>query len=205
MPKGSACRANSDIIYNLNGQYTTFISDIGLDAEVGNSGAADFQVYGDGNLLYDSGPLTGGGTPGHIVVNVAGVNSLDSARDRRRLRRPERRRRLGRRRLINGAPAAPSNLVGTIASGSQINLTWTDNSSTKMPSRFSARIRTPARSISSATVPRECHQLHRCGPAERAELFVSGAGDQHRRRFAGLEPGDDFDPVGAGRSGQSAS
>ena len=29
---------------------------------------------------------------------------------------------------LPGAPAAPSNLVGTIASGSQINLTWTDNS-----------------------------------------------------------------------------
>jgi fibronectin type 3 domain-containing protein len=126
--KGLGVRANSDVVYALNGQYTNFISDLGIDAEVGNSGAADFQVYGDGHLLYDSGTLTGGGTIGHIAVNVANVNSLDLRVTDGASGAASDHADWAGARLVNGLPAAPSNLTAQIASGSQVNLTWTDNS-----------------------------------------------------------------------------
>jgi fibronectin type 3 domain-containing protein len=126
--KGLGVRANSDVVYALNGQYTTFISDIGIDAEVGNSGTADFQVYGDGVLLYDSGMLAGGGTIDHIVINVANVNSLDLRVTDGASGGANDHADWAGARLVNGLPAAPSNLTAQIASGSQVNLAWSDNS-----------------------------------------------------------------------------
>jgi fibronectin type 3 domain-containing protein len=130
--KGLGVRANSDIIYAINGQYSTFVSDIGIDAEVGATGTARFQVFGDGNLLYDTnnygGNLTGGGTIGHIVVNVAGVNSLDLRVTDGASGGANDHADWAAARFIAGLPAAPSNLSGAVASGSQINLSWTDNS-----------------------------------------------------------------------------
>src|SRR5260221_7861643 len=75
--KGLGVRANSDVIYNLAGQFTSFISDLGIDDEVGASGAAEFQIFADGTKIYDSGStlLVGGGVVDHIVVNVTGVAS----------------------------------------------------------------------------------------------------------------------------------
>ena len=126
--KGIGVRANSDITYDLADNYTTFVSDIGIDSEVGSTGTADFQVYGDGILLYDSGNLTGGGTIGHIVVNVAGVNSLELRVTDGASGAANDHADWAAARLINGIPAAPTNLAAQVAAGTQINLTWTDNS-----------------------------------------------------------------------------
>ncbi len=130
--KGIGVRANSDVFYAINGQYSTLVSDIGIDAEVGSTGTARFQVIGDGNVLYDSnnygGNLTGGGTIGHIVVNVAGINSLDLRVTDGATGGSNDHADWAGARFIAGLPSAPSNLSGTVASGSQINLTWTDNS-----------------------------------------------------------------------------
>src|SRR5262249_47507514 len=52
---GIGVHATSDITFNLNGQYSTFFSDVGIDDEVGNNGSVDFQVYVDGVLKFDSG------------------------------------------------------------------------------------------------------------------------------------------------------
>src|SRR4029077_8850122 len=53
--RGLGVHANSDIRYNLNGAYQTFISDIGIDNETGGKGSVIFQIYLDGVLKYDSG------------------------------------------------------------------------------------------------------------------------------------------------------
>jgi hypothetical protein len=49
--KGLGVHASSDVRYDLNGAYSTFISDVGVDDEVGSRGSVVFQVYADGALL----------------------------------------------------------------------------------------------------------------------------------------------------------
>ena len=58
--KGIGTHASSTIIYNLDGQYDTFLSDVGVDDEENGkgTGSVDFQVIGDGKVLFDSGVLT---------------------------------------------------------------------------------------------------------------------------------------------------
>ena len=73
---GIGTHANSTITYALNGQYTTFMSDVGIDDEVNGQGSVDFQVYGNGVLLYDSGTVTGSSPVGHVNVSVVGVQTL---------------------------------------------------------------------------------------------------------------------------------
>ena len=78
--KGLGVHAASDVRYNLGGGYSRFIADVGLDDETGNGGSVVFQVYGDGNLLFDSGTRFGDnaatGPPLRVDVNVTGVNEL---------------------------------------------------------------------------------------------------------------------------------
>ncbi len=75
--KGIGTHAASTIVYNLAGAYTTFVSTVGIDDEENGkgTGSVDFQVYGDGVLLFDSGVLTNGHTA-NIAVSVAGVKTL---------------------------------------------------------------------------------------------------------------------------------
>ena len=57
--------------------YSNFISDVGIDDEVsGQSGAVDFQVLGDGKVLFDSGILTSASPIVSFNVNVKGVQTL---------------------------------------------------------------------------------------------------------------------------------
>ena len=73
---GLGAHASSTITYALGGAYATFLSDVGVDDETNGQGAVDFQVYGDGTLLYDSGVLTGTSPVAHLSVSVAGVQTL---------------------------------------------------------------------------------------------------------------------------------
>jgi glucose/arabinose dehydrogenase len=76
--KGLGVHAASDVRFNLNGQYTHFTADIGLDDEIGNNGSVDFQIFGDSSTtpLYDSGTMTGASATKSIDVNITGVNVL---------------------------------------------------------------------------------------------------------------------------------
>ena len=74
---GIGTHAASTITYNLGGAYSNFLSDVGVDDEEnGRSGAVEFQVFGDGKLLFDSGVLTTASPITSINVNVAGVQTL---------------------------------------------------------------------------------------------------------------------------------
>lgn len=75
-PKGLGVHAVSEIHYNLNGAYSTLTGDVGVDDESGGAGSVQFQVYGDGVLLFDSGVVHGGDTVQHINVSVSGVQDL---------------------------------------------------------------------------------------------------------------------------------
>lgn len=74
--KGLGTHAPSDIRYDLGGRCTAFAADVGLDAEVGARGAASFQVFADGALIYDSGVLTGGMPPLPVYLDIPGVHEL---------------------------------------------------------------------------------------------------------------------------------
>lgn len=127
--KGIGTHAVSQIVYNLNGQYQTFVSDVGVDDEVGSRGSVIFQVIGDGKVLFDSGALTGGGTVRSVNVSVAGVqtltlvatNGIPDTIDY------DHADWAGARLLgTPTAPTAPSGLTASTVSSSQLKLTWTN-------------------------------------------------------------------------------
>jgi len=74
--KGLGVHANSEVRFYLGGEYTSFVSNIGIDDEVGNNGSVIFQVYADGSLLYNSGVMFGYSATRTINVSVAGRNEL---------------------------------------------------------------------------------------------------------------------------------
>jgi hypothetical protein len=74
--KGLGVHALSDLSFALNGQYTQFLTDVGIDDEKGSAGSVVFQVYGDGTKLYDSGVMTGASVTKTVTLNIAGVQTL---------------------------------------------------------------------------------------------------------------------------------
>jgi hypothetical protein len=74
--KGLGVHSDSKLVYQLGGQYTTFITDFGIDDEVGQQGSVTFQIYADGQLMYDSGLMTGASQTKNAVVNVDGKQQL---------------------------------------------------------------------------------------------------------------------------------
>lgn len=75
--KGLGVYANSEVTYNLGGNYKYFMADIGMDD---NSETADsqvkFQVYADGTLIYDSGTMKRDTATKSIVLDVSQKNTL---------------------------------------------------------------------------------------------------------------------------------
>ncbi len=74
--KGLGVHSDSQVTYELDGNYTTFAADIGIDDEVGDAGSVVFQVWADNSKLYDSGVVTGSSATKAVNVNVAGKQSL---------------------------------------------------------------------------------------------------------------------------------
>lgn len=75
--KGIGTHANSQITYNLGGQYSKFKATVGIDEEVGSYGTVSFQVLGDDtNVLYDSKSMNSSSIPQDIDVSVKGFNKL---------------------------------------------------------------------------------------------------------------------------------
>jgi glucose/arabinose dehydrogenase len=73
---GLGVNATSNVSFNLSGDYLQFVSDIGVDDEVGDAGSVVFQVFGDGKKLFDSGKMTGSSPTQSIDIDVTGVNIL---------------------------------------------------------------------------------------------------------------------------------
>lgn len=74
--KGLGVHAGSEIAYKLDGNYITFRSDIGIDDEVGDKGSATFQVWADGDKLFDSGVMKGDSSTKQVDVDVSGKQEL---------------------------------------------------------------------------------------------------------------------------------
>jgi hypothetical protein len=73
--KGIGAHAHSEIVIELDGLYQRFISDIGLDDE-NTGGSVEFLVYGDDELLLESGVMSSGAPTQTVDVSVAGMNEL---------------------------------------------------------------------------------------------------------------------------------
>lgn len=76
--KGLGAHAHSEIVYHLDGNYSRFTAKAGVDDEVSPASAASvvFQVWGDGEKLYDSGLITAEDDAKAVDVDIAGVNEL---------------------------------------------------------------------------------------------------------------------------------
>ena len=76
--KGLGVHAASEVVYNLGGAYTSFLSDIGIDDWIadGTCGTVVFEVYLDNVLAYTSGTMTPTSATRNVNISVAGKNQL---------------------------------------------------------------------------------------------------------------------------------
>jgi hypothetical protein len=77
--KGLGLHANSEITYQLNGNFSRFITDIGIDDEIASPptlGSVYFRVYADNALRYESPLLTNVSNTIKLNINVQGVQEL---------------------------------------------------------------------------------------------------------------------------------
>lgn len=136
--KGLGVHANSTIIYNLNGNYARFKSDIGLDDEVdiANQGSVGFEVYADNILVYQSPTMTNNTSTISLDIDVTGKNQLklvvNNGGDNTNYDHADwANARLELPCSSSGdtqAPTQPANLIGSNYSSNSFLLTW-DNSS----------------------------------------------------------------------------
>ena len=126
---GIGTHAASTIVYNLAGKYTNFLSDVGIDdEEIGKgTGSVDFQVIGDGVVLFDSGVLTNTSPVVSINVSVAGVQTLTLVATNGVVGSIDYDHAdWAGARLLSTAmvPTAPTSLTAVGIGPSLVNLTW---------------------------------------------------------------------------------
>lgn len=74
--KGIGTHAHSEIVYDIEGKgYTTFESYVGVDRE-DTKGTVTFQVWVDGEKVYDSGKMTGNTVMKFVSVDITGKKQL---------------------------------------------------------------------------------------------------------------------------------
>jgi glucose/arabinose dehydrogenase len=74
--KGLGVHAFSDITFALGASCHTFLTDIGIDEEVGENGSVIFEVWVDGGLAFQSGILTGADPAQHVEVDITAAEEL---------------------------------------------------------------------------------------------------------------------------------
>ena len=73
--KGLGVHSNSDVRYALGSDCTRFKASVGVDDEAAK-GSVTFQVFADGDLVYDSGLMTGTSATKSVDVSIAGARQL---------------------------------------------------------------------------------------------------------------------------------
>ena len=74
--KGIGTHANSYIVYDLNGLFKRFTTDVGIDTEAGGKASVVFKIYGDDRLLYQSDVVKRYEYPRHADVDITGVKKF---------------------------------------------------------------------------------------------------------------------------------
>ncbi|UHQ98829.1 NPCBM/NEW2 domain-containing protein (plasmid) [Natrinema zhouii] len=75
--KGIGIHAESEIVYYLNGNVSQFVTDVGIDDEVGDEGNVKFRVLGDDEVLIETDVLTGEDSAVSLDVDISGVDVLE--------------------------------------------------------------------------------------------------------------------------------
>lgn len=80
-PKGLGVHANSEIVYNLGGIYTRFLSDVGIDDEVEEfdndaDGSVIFRVFADDVEVFTSTEIDGNDPTESVDIDITGVQTL---------------------------------------------------------------------------------------------------------------------------------
>jgi nitrous oxidase accessory protein NosD len=129
--KGLGTHADSTIVYTLGGQYSTFQSDVGVDAGAAGVGTVIFKVIGDGVVLFTSAALPRGQFA-TINISIAGVNALSLVATSAVAGDIDYCHADWANAAVVGtpsAPLAPSGLTAVAQGSNAIKLTWTNNSS----------------------------------------------------------------------------
>lgn len=74
--KGIGTHASSYIVYDTNGLFKRFTSDIGIDTQAGSKGSVVFKVYGNDKLLYQSDIIKRYEYPRHLDIDITGVKKF---------------------------------------------------------------------------------------------------------------------------------
>lgn len=74
--KGLGMHSVGNATFALGGACVSLTTDVGIDDSAGSSGSVEFQVWGDGHLLAQSGVMRGTDSAQTLTVDLAGVQSL---------------------------------------------------------------------------------------------------------------------------------
>jgi hypothetical protein len=74
--KGLGTHAPSDVVFALAGACTRFTAQVGIDDEMKGSGSVRFQVWGDAELLAETGLITGADAAQALDVDLTGMQEL---------------------------------------------------------------------------------------------------------------------------------
>ncbi len=73
---GLGTHARSEILYRLDNRYAGFTAEVGVDDEKGGAGSVSFQVFVDGDKLFDSGVMKGNQPAQKVSVSLEGAEEL---------------------------------------------------------------------------------------------------------------------------------
>jgi len=74
--RGFGAHAPSALEFRPDGACQSFTADVGVDDEVGTLGSVLFQVWGDGQKLYEGSVMTGQTPTESVNISIAGIRSL---------------------------------------------------------------------------------------------------------------------------------
>jgi alpha-galactosidase len=74
--KGLGVAAPSSVIYRLGKQCTAFSATVGVDDATSGNGSVDFQVFVDGQMMFDSGLVTGSSPAQTVQIDLTGKRRL---------------------------------------------------------------------------------------------------------------------------------
>jgi len=74
--RGLGHHANGEVVVELRGQYSSFRCLVGVQWQGGNRGSVVFRVLVDGQLKFETGPMSDSDPPRPVEVSVAGAREL---------------------------------------------------------------------------------------------------------------------------------